>query len=89
MHAYIADYKTTLFGRVSMDLITLDVQGRILNLQVDETELARRRVDWTPHRTIPERGYVSMYAQHVTQANKGCDFDYLQAGAVIEEPEIF
>ena len=25
MHAYIADHKTTLFGRVSMDLITLDV----------------------------------------------------------------
>ncbi len=71
------------------DLITLDVNGRILNLHVDDAELARRRADWRPHRTIPERGYVSMYAQHVTQANKGCDFDYLQAGMVIEEPEIF
>jgi hypothetical protein len=32
---------------------------------------------------------VAMYAQHVTQANRGCDFDYLQGGAPTAEPEIF
>ena len=71
------------------DLITLDVEGRILNLHVDAAELDRRREVWKPHRTTPDRGYVAMYAQHVTQANRGCDFDYLQAGARIDEPEIF
>lgn len=71
------------------DLITLDLSGRVLNLDVDDSELARRRENWAPHRTTPERGYVAMYAQHVTQANRGCDFDYLQGGAPIPEPEIF
>jgi dihydroxy-acid dehydratase len=71
------------------DLITLDLSGRVLNLDVDDAELARRRKNWAPHRTTPERGYVAMYAQHVTQANRGCDFDYLQGGAPIPEPEIF
>jgi dihydroxyacid dehydratase/phosphogluconate dehydratase len=71
------------------DLITLDLSGRVLNLDVDDAELARRRENWAPHRTTPERGYVAMYAQHVTQANRGCDFDYLQGGAPIPEPEIF
>ena len=71
------------------DLITLDVEGRILNLHVDAAELDRRREVWKPHRTTPDRGYVAMYAQHVTQANRGCDFDYLQAGARIDEPEVF
>ena len=71
------------------DLITLDLSGRVLNLDVDDSELARRRETWAPHRTTPERGYVAMYAQHVTQANRGCDFDYLQGGAPTAEPEIF
>ena len=71
------------------DLITLDLSGRVLNLDVDDSELARRRETWAPHRTTPERGYVAMYAQHVPQANRGCDFDYLQGGAPTAEPEIF
>ena len=29
-----------------------------------------------------------MYAQHVTQADKGCDFDFLEGTAPIGEPEI-
>jgi hypothetical protein len=29
-----------------------------------------------------------MYARHVTQANKGCDFDFLEGTGVIAEPEI-
>ncbi len=71
------------------DMITLDVGGRRIDLDVDAEELARRRADWTPRKKLPERGYVSMYAAHVTQANRGCDFDFLHAGAAIPEPEIF
>lgn len=71
------------------DMITLDVEGRRIDLDVDAEELAKRRADWTPHKKLPERGYVSMYAEHVTQANRGCDFDFLHAGAAIPEPEIF
>jgi dihydroxy-acid dehydratase len=71
------------------DMITLDVEGRRIDLDVSPEELAQRRADWTPRKKIPERGYVSMYAEHVTQANRGCDFDFLHAGAAIPEPEIF
>ncbi len=34
------------------------------------------------------RGYGAMFARHVTQADKGCDFDFLERGAPIPDPEI-
>ena len=30
-----------------------------------------------------------MYAAHITQADKGCDFDFLEGTAPTPEPEIF
>ena len=35
-----------------------------------------------------ERGYGAMFAQHIGQADEGCDFDFLLAGAATPEPEI-
>jgi dihydroxy-acid dehydratase len=60
------------------DQITLDVANRAIHLHVDEPELARRRADWTPpaHLTEPQRGYLALYLRSVTQADKGCDFDF-------------
>jgi hypothetical protein len=29
-----------------------------------------------------------MFLEHITQANEGCDFDYLQLRAKVPEPEI-
>jgi dihydroxy-acid dehydratase len=60
------------------DMIRLDAQGRRLELQVEEAELAKRRANWrAPEK--PHRGYARLYADHVTQAGAGCDFDFLQA----------
>jgi len=71
------------------DLIELDVPNRKLNLLVDEAELAKRKADWVQPKVIYPRGYGWMYAQHVTQADKGCDFDYLHdTEEQIPEPEI-
>ena len=70
------------------DLIELDVAGRKLNLLVDEAELVARRAAWTAPEPRYGRGYGAMFSAHVTQANKGCDFDFLQAGPKIPEPEI-
>jgi dihydroxy-acid dehydratase len=70
------------------DVITLDIPARRLSLAVDAATLAARRAAWRPLHAIPGRGYVAMYAQHVTQANRGCDFDFLHAGPAIPEPEI-
>jgi len=67
------------------DPITLDVERRRLCLEVSDDELARRKAAWIPPPKIFERGYGSLYSEHVGQANKGCDFDFLaQKGAAVE-----
>ena len=70
------------------DVIELDVPARRLTLQVSDEEIDRRRAAWTPRDAPYPRGFGRMYAQHVTQANLGCDFDFLEGTAPIEEPEI-
>jgi dihydroxy-acid dehydratase len=71
------------------DLIKLDVPARHLDLLVSEEELTARRAAWTPREIIYPRGYGMLYAQHVTQADKGCDFDFLERTAgKVPEPEI-
>jgi dihydroxy-acid dehydratase len=70
------------------DGIELDVQARKLNLQVSDEELANRRAQWRPEPSHYERGFGALYAAHVTQADRGCDFDLLEAGAETPEPEI-
>src|SRR6266446_1598733 len=70
------------------DLIELDVPKRKLDLRVSEEELARRRAGWKQREVNYPRGYGRIYARHVTQADKGCDFDFLEGTAPIPEPEI-
>jgi dihydroxy-acid dehydratase len=73
------------------DLIELDVPARKLTLKIDETELARRRAEWTPPKPHYTRGFGTLYLKHVTQANEGCDFDFLETGfgKPVEEPSIY
>lgn len=59
------------------DLIELDVENRTLNLLVEEEELSKRRTAWKPPDSETARGYVSLYLNHVQQADKGADFDFL------------
>jgi L-arabonate dehydrase len=60
------------------DMIELDVPGRRLHLDVPEDELARRRAQWKPP-GVPgaDGGYVKLYVEHVQQADRGADFDFL------------
>jgi L-arabonate dehydrase len=60
----------------SGDMITLDVLKRLLQLEVDDSTLAARRAKWTPP-PLPERGWLRLYAEHVQQADKGADLDFL------------
>src|SRR3954451_14232478 len=73
---------------VEGDVIELDIPARRLTLQVDDAELARRRAAWRQPPTPYARGYGAMFAQHITQADQGCDFDYLERGAPTPDPEI-
>lgn len=72
----------------SGDLIELNVAERRLDLKVSEAELAARRAAWVAPPPRYQRGYGVMFAQHITQAERGCDFDFLHAGAPTPEPEI-
>ena len=51
------------------------------------TELARRRAAWTPPPPRYPRGYGALYAAHITQADQGCDFDFLAAPGTVPEPD--
>ena len=70
------------------DLIELDVPGRRLDLKVSEDELARRRAAWTAPKPKYQRGYGAIFSEHVTQANEGCDFRFLEGTAPTPDPEI-
>jgi dihydroxy-acid dehydratase len=70
------------------DLVELDVAARRLSMRVGDDELARRRGAWKPREFPYPRGWVSLWARHVRQADKGCDFDFLEGTAPVPEPEI-
>ena len=63
------------------DMIELNVGARRLTLGVPEDELARRRASWTPPEPAMDRGYCRLYLDHVLQADRGVDFDFLVGGS--------
>ena len=68
------------------DTITLDVEGRSLQLNVDDAELERRRAEWTPPPERYERGYGALYNEQITQADTGCDFEFLARPGKVQDP---
>ncbi len=60
------------------DIVELDVEGRRLQLGVDETELAARRAAWQAPASDAGRGYERLHFSQVLQAEDGCDFDFLR-----------
>jgi dihydroxy-acid dehydratase len=71
----------------SRDLITLDVAARELRLEVPERELAMRREQWQPPPPKFERGYGALFSEQITQANEGCDFEFLARKGHSPHPE--
>jgi L-arabonate dehydrase len=61
----------------SGDWITLDVAGRRLTLEVSDAELAARRAAWAPAQRAIRGGYETLYVNHVQQADRGADLDFL------------
>lgn len=80
---------TSVLGIVrNGDVITCDVDRRLLQLEVDEEEIRRRIQDrvkgmkgsgaaWEEREGM--RGYRGLYMRHVNQAEGGADFDFLTA----------
>jgi len=63
------------------DMIELDVDKRRLHLDVSDAELEKRRREWTAPPAHDVRGYVKLYCDHVNQADKGVDMDFLVGGS--------
>lgn len=63
------------------DIITLDVLNRSLHVDVSDEELQRRKQNWKPPKPRAERGYVSLYINHVEQSHVGADLDFLKGGS--------
>ena len=61
------------------DIISLDLAHRQLNVEVSHAELAERRktLKLPAGRALPLRGYAKLVVERVTQANRGCDLDFL------------
>ncbi len=59
------------------DWIDLDVKKRRLHLDVPVEELERRRNAWKGFESPHKSGYARLYVDHVLQADKGADFDFL------------
>ncbi|WP_265632587.1 IlvD/Edd family dehydratase [Cupriavidus cauae] len=61
------------------DRIRLSVSRRELSLLVAEDELERRRAANPVREPSAPRGYLKLFLQTVTQADRGVDFDFLRA----------
>ncbi|MEU9852535.1 L-arabinonate dehydratase [Streptomyces sp. NPDC047974] len=68
------------------DTITLDVAARSLHLHVTDEELARRGAEWTPPPARYERGYGALYMEQISQADTGCDFEFLARPGTTPDP---
>jgi len=73
------------------DEICLDIEARRIDLLISDTEMAQRRAAWKAPEPKFKRGYGTLYLKHIQQADKGCDFDFLEPEPVAPnsgEPEI-
>ena len=64
------------------DRVRLSVKERTVSLLVSDPEIARRLTELgreAPPTAKAPRGYLKLFLQSVTQADQGCDFDFLRA----------
>jgi dihydroxy-acid dehydratase len=73
------------------DIIAVDVARRSIALEVPDDILNRRRAQWIEPKPRYERGFGWLAHRHMTQAHRGCDFDFLETGfgAKVVEPAIY
>jgi dihydroxy-acid dehydratase len=70
------------------DSILVDVEARRLDLLVDDAVLQQRRDLLPQQQQRYARGWTRIFAEHVRQANQGCDLDVLEGIDSTPEPEI-
>jgi len=68
------------------DMIELDVSARRLHLDLNDAEIARRRAAWKAPEPSSNRGYYKLYYDHVMQADRGADLDFLVGASGVGVP---
>jgi dihydroxy-acid dehydratase len=92
LHVSPESYVGGVLGLVRTgDLIQVDVPDRRIELLVGDEELEQRRATLSPPAPRYSRGYGYIFSKHIQQADKGCDFDFLETsfGGLTDEPAIF
>ncbi len=64
------------------DIIAMDIEARTVDLKISDEEFAKRRAAWKAPAPKFTRGYGVLYLKHIQQADKGCDFDFLEPDKV-------
>ena len=59
------------------DEIVLNARARRIDVNLPEEEIARRLKQFQAPQPHFDRGYGKLFLDHVTQADEGCDFDFL------------
>ena len=57
------------------DTITIDAEANALAVDLDESELSRRRASWQMAKETPNRGVLAKYARSVSSASRGAVTD--------------
>ena len=65
------------------DRIRLSVKNREISLLVSDAALAQRSRDHPVIEPAADRGYLKLFLQTVTQADKGVDFDFMRASTMV------
>jgi len=68
------------------DTIELDVSARRLHLDLSEAEIEGRRAAWKAPEPPSNRGYYKLYYDHVMQADRGADLDFLVGRSGVAVP---
>ena len=60
------------------DEVVLDTAGRRIDLAIPQDVIDRRLSSFQHPKPHYDRGYGKMYLDHIEQADRGCDFDFLR-----------
>lgn len=63
------------------DEITLNVEKRLLQVNISDEEIKKRKELKKTHIAVADRGYVHLYQNHVQQAHLGADLDFLKGAS--------
>jgi len=72
---WIRGFEAPILGRISMDLITVDAVKQLIEVDLSEEELEKRKKDWVKPIQKYKRGILSKYSRIVSTSSLGAVTD--------------